>query len=73
MSSDTVIYDQSIPEKCQAFIHTHHEILSSKKLRNVLLLHFLNLWDNRLLSSNHVQHCMTLYDSLDNNSYNAIS
>ena len=62
MKTYHVISDASIPARCREFIVTHHKDLSKHDLRNHLILHFFNLWDNGILSSSKIVDLMNLYD-----------
>jgi len=61
--SHTIIADGAIPKRCMDFIVAHHNAFITGELRAQLLAHFMNLWDNRLLSSSHIYRLMKRYDT----------
>ena len=63
IKSHTIIADNAIPGRCMEFIVEHHKVFISGQLRPQLLAHFMNLWDNRLLSSTHIFRLMKRYDA----------
>jgi len=64
----TITADAAIPQKRMDFLLKHHGELVEGELRDQLMLHFLNLWDNRLLSSKHILQLIKRYDSLSETS-----
>lgn len=57
-----VISDASIPERCRGFVEAHYKELSEHNLRDHLVLHLFNLWDNSILTSSEILNLMNLYD-----------
>jgi len=64
IKSHTIIADNSLPSSCMNFLRNQYYMLQENDLRQNLLLHFMNLWDEGLLSSKHIMDCMVEYDSL---------
>jgi len=60
--SDEVVADRSIPGRCMDFVKLHGDKLAALGLRQTLLLHFCNLWDEEVISSKHVSTLMSYYD-----------
>lgn len=65
IKSHIQIPDCAMPEKCREFISTHAQGLVSEGLRQHLLQHLLNLWDNQVLSADHMHDLMALFDTFD--------
>lgn len=63
MNAHTVVSDQAIPQRCAHFIHSHTQILIKGDLRQNLLLHLCNLWDEGVISSTHILDLISIYDS----------
>lgn len=66
MKTHHIISDASIPDRCREFIVTHHKDISKHALRDHLVLHFFNLWDNGILTSSKILDLMNLYDERNN-------
>jgi hypothetical protein len=64
MKSHPVVADQVIPSKCFEFIRTCTQLLIDLDLRQELMLHFMNFWDNGLISSTHLMNIMAEFDKL---------
>jgi len=60
--SHTVVSDRSIPYQCMQFIETEGEKLIKTDSRRNLLLNLFNLWDNGIISSEHIINCTEVYD-----------
>jgi len=65
MKSHIIIADSSIPFKCLEFILKISQELSAFNLRQNLVLHLFNLWDNGLLSSLHVFQLIKYFDKIN--------
>ena len=62
LKAHTTVAEKTIPQRCFQFIASHMDILIREGLRQNLLLHFCNLWDEGVISSKHVRDLMDLYD-----------
>jgi hypothetical protein len=66
--SDTIMGDQEVPKKCSEFVETH--LNSLKYLRTQLLMHLITLWENKIISSDHLLATMNKYDELQKTTEN---
>jgi hypothetical protein len=62
VQSDTVIPRKSLPRICYDFVETHAEKLHEANLREQLMFHMSNMWDEGLVSDDHILSCMHLYN-----------
>ena len=60
--SHKLVADRGIPSRCVEFIKIHGEDIAQRNMRDLLLLHFCNLWDEEILSSDHISALMTSFD-----------
>lgn len=65
IKSHIQIPDCAMPKQCREFISTHAQGLVSGDLRQHLLQHLLNLWDNQVLSADHMHDLMALFDTFE--------
>ncbi len=64
IKSNTILSDASIPDRCHGFITSHYKELQEHNLRDHLVLHLFNLWDNRLLPSSKILDLIGYYDEI---------
>ena len=57
------VADKNMPEICLSFIKNDNYAVVSNSLRQNLLLHLFNLWDHCVISSEHINILMGVYDS----------
>lgn len=62
MSSSHVVADRNILSRCVEFVKLHGADIAERGMRQHLFLHFTNLWDEEILSSDHVSALMSFYD-----------
>ena len=60
--SHKLVADRGIPSRCVEFIKVHGNDIGQRNMRDLLLLHFCNLWDEEILSSDHISALMTFFD-----------
>jgi len=60
--SHKLVADRSIPSRCADFIKIHGMDIAERNMRQILFLHFCNLWDEEVLSSDHISALMALFD-----------
>ena len=60
--SHKLVADRSIPSRCVEFIKVHGIDIAQRNMRELLLLHFCNLWDEEILSSDHISALMKFFD-----------
>lgn len=63
--SHTILGDKDLPRKCLDFVVQRGRCLVERGLRKNLLAHFFNLWDFSLLSPQHIERLMEVYDSME--------
>ena len=61
--SNHIIADRDIPNRCIDFARKHGCELNHHGLRNQLLLHLFTMWDNLLISSDHILECLDIFDN----------
>jgi len=61
-SSHKLVADRSILSRCVEFTKLHGTDIAERGMRQQLFLHFTNLWDEEILSSDHVSALMSFYD-----------
>jgi len=64
MQSHVTIPDKALPQKCAEFIQHFGKKLIEEGFQKHLLVHLLNLWDNKLISSLNIFHYMHNLNSL---------
>lgn len=62
--SDTIIRKKSIPQKCLNFIDMNATTIRDEGLGEQLPWHLINLWDEGLISSDHMSVCLDRYHKL---------
>ena len=60
--SHKLVADRGVPTRCTEFIKVHGIDIAQQNMRDLLLLHFCNLWDEEILSSDHISTLMALFD-----------
>jgi hypothetical protein len=60
--SNTALADSEIPKLCTNFVLKYRDEICRQKLRDQLLLHLMNLWDNQLLSWKMIIDLMYVFD-----------
>jgi hypothetical protein len=61
-SSHKLVADRSILSRCVEFIKLYGTDIAERGMRQHLFLHFSNLWDEEILSSDHISTLMSFYD-----------
>ena len=62
--SDTIIRSKSIPQTCLNFIEMNATKIRDEGLGEQLPWHLVNLWDEGLISSDHLSFCLDHYHNL---------
>ena len=63
IKSHVFVSDNSLRHRCIDFIHAHYELLAEANLRETLILHFCNLWDEGLVSSTDILCFIKIFDT----------
>lgn len=61
-NSHKLVADRNILSRCVEFVKLHGTDIAERGMRQHLFLHFTNLWDEEILSSDHVSALMSFYD-----------
>ena len=64
--SDTIIRAKSIPQRCLNFVEAHATQIRDAGIGEQLTWHLVNLWDEGLISSDHMSACLDHYNKLAN-------
>ena len=62
--SDTIIPAKRIPQICLDFIEQHYETIRDEGIDSTLPWHLVNLWDEGLISGEHLSFCIEHYHDL---------
>ncbi|CAB9530098.1 Polycomb protein SUZ12 [Seminavis robusta] len=64
IKSDTKIANKKIPQHCVNFIKSHAKTIRDRGIDEQLQWHLVTLWDEGLISSDHLSSCLDYYYSL---------
>lgn len=64
--SDTIIGAKSMPQKCLDFVEAHATHIRHAGIDEQLTWHLVNLWDEGLISSDHMSVCLDHFHKIAN-------